>query len=105
MVRSTKKTGSSSSEPLYRAFDFAMVRAPLLPIERYLALGTGDEHLSMLAPTDPQIRRALAIGSPSLLDALDRAAPGDEKAARLIGKLRRFVVRMSTRPTPYGTFA
>jgi len=31
--------------------------------------------------------------------------PDDEKAPRVRAKLRRFLVRMSTRPTPYGTFA
>jgi thiopeptide-type bacteriocin biosynthesis protein len=93
---------------LYRALDFALLRAPLLPVESYLDLGAtacARNSSSSLAPVDPQIRRALAIGSPSLLDALDRTLPGDDRAANVMEKLRRFLVRMSTRPTPYGTFA
>lgn len=93
---------------LYRALDFVMLRASLLPIETYLNLDTllqPSTASPTLAPTDPRVRRALAIGSPSLLEALDRTAPNDEKAARQISKLHRFLVRMSTRPTPFGTFA
>jgi hypothetical protein len=54
---------------------------------------------------DPEVRRALAVASPSLLAALDRAGPGDRGSARLEGKLLRYLIRMSTRPTPFGLFA
>ncbi len=104
---------------LYEPLDFVMVRAPLLPIETYLTLDKqlnqnatdGDsttlayfQHGS-LAPRDPRILRALAIGSISLLDDLERSAPTSKDARRLKGKLLRFLIRMSTRPTPYGLFA
>jgi thiopeptide-type bacteriocin biosynthesis protein len=109
MPQAKKKKGTRSPGRLYRALDFAMLRAPLQPVENYLALsGAGvraDAGSGTLAPTDAHVRRALAIGSPSLLEALDRTPPDNEKAARLTAKLRRFLVRMSTRPTPYGTFA
>jgi thiopeptide-type bacteriocin biosynthesis protein len=86
-----------------------MLRAPLLPIESYSALGemstSAAAASSTLAPTDPRVRRALAIGSPSLFERLNRTVPDAEKAPRLTAKLRRFLVRMSTRPTPFGTFA
>jgi thiopeptide-type bacteriocin biosynthesis protein len=86
-----------------------MVRAPLLPVEDYVALGCAPARADVgsvtLAPVDPEVRRALAIGSPSLLESLDRTSPSNEKAQKLLAKLRRFLVRMSTRPTPYGTFA
>ncbi|HWW00654.1 MAG TPA: lantibiotic dehydratase [Candidatus Acidoferrum sp.] len=86
-----------------------MVRAPALPIQSYLALSNAAAlevaGESSLSPADPRVRCALAIGSPSLLDALDRTRADDKDAARLRTKLRRFLVRMSTRPTPYGMFA
>jgi thiopeptide-type bacteriocin biosynthesis protein len=113
---------------LYQALDFVTLRAPLLPIEAYLALGDGTSSVvavrqkepgsqtadgapaatanaATLAPTDATIRRALAIGSPSLLQALDETPATHKKAAQLAAKLRRFLVRMSTRPTPFGAFA
>jgi thiopeptide-type bacteriocin biosynthesis protein len=109
MAEANRKKGIRSPTTAYRSLDWVMVRAPLLPIESYFALGDAgakaDVDQSTLAPVDPQVRHALAIGSPSLLEALERTAPDDEKAARLTAKLRRFLVRMSTRPTPYGTFA
>ena len=85
--------------PLYRPMDHLVVRAPLLPVDAYLALGTGDGHLA------PEVRRALAVASPSLLAALDRTGPGDPGWPRLEGKLLRYQIRMSTRPTPFGLFA
>jgi len=84
-----------------------MVRSPLLPVENYLSL-VGDPQQaasSALGPAHPEVWRALAIGSPSLLDALRRTLSDEKEVARLNSKLRRFLVRMSTRPTPYGTFA
>jgi len=105
---------------LYKAADWALVRAPLLSIETYLALGgscvglDGEEVLARagiffednsLVPRDLDIRRALAVGSSDLLDALERCEPGGREAARLRGKLLRYLIRMSTRATPYGLFA
>ena len=85
--------------PLYRPMDHLVVRAPVLPVDAYLALGTGDGRLA------PEVRRALAVASPSLLAALDRTGPGDPGWPRLEGKLLRYQIRMSTRPTPFGLFA
>jgi hypothetical protein len=108
MAQEIKKKGNHPPATLYTALDFLLVRAPLLPIESYRdvrAAPRAHNGSPTLDPVDRQVRRALAIGSPSLLEALDRTAPDDEKAARLTAKLRRFLIRMSTRPTPYGTFA
>ena len=110
---------NSASHSLYETVDWALVRAPLLPVEEYLALsvsGNGDEageqplgslafeHGSLL-PRDTRVRRAIAVGSSDLLDALERSTPTDRNAAELKGKLLRYFIRMSTRPTPYGLFA
>jgi len=91
----------------YQAFDFVMVRSPILSIESYLALTLSSSAAGAepLAPIDPRVRRALAIGSPSLLDALDRTPPDSAKAPQVRAKLRRFLIRMATRPTPFGMFA
>jgi thiopeptide-type bacteriocin biosynthesis protein len=56
-------------------------------------------------PADAIVRAALAIGSPDLFEALGRVRAGDRRAPRLHSKLRRYLVRMATRPTPYGLFA
>jgi lantibiotic biosynthesis protein len=91
---------------LYRALDHVMVRAPLLPVEKYLTLLDDENPLSLLS--DPRIRRALAVGSPSLLSTVERfqhSQPSLRDAEQMRAKLLRYLTRMSTRPTPYGLFA
>jgi thiopeptide-type bacteriocin biosynthesis protein len=115
---------------LYEPLEFFQIRAPLLPIEAYLGLGkTGifanldfgaaasdsdgpaakpPEPISgsvMLPSLPPLIRRALAVGSLSLLGALDRPAASSAAEDRVRSRLVRYLIRMSTRPTPFGLFA
>ena len=97
---------ASDERPLYTPMDFAMVRAPLLPVEAYLSLDSVESQFALL--NDPRVRRAMAVGSLSLLNALDRfeqSALTRKDADRLRAKLLRYQIRMSTRPTPYGLFA
>jgi len=58
-----------------------------------------------LVPRDPRVSTAIAVGSSDLLDGLERSKPTSPNAAELKGKLLRYLIRMSTRPTPYGLFA
>ncbi|HYP42067.1 MAG TPA: lantibiotic dehydratase [Chloroflexia bacterium] len=113
---------SALTGPMYEPLDFVFVRAPLLPVESYLALSdeAGDDRASgnsrtnipwaagELALRDPHVLRALAVGSQALVNAVERSGrskltPRD--AARLEAKLLRYLIRMSTRPTPFGLFA
>jgi thiopeptide-type bacteriocin biosynthesis protein len=92
--------------PLYTPLGFAMVRTPLLPVEAYESLRTGQDRFALLA--DPRVRRAIAVGSLSLLNAVDRFEQSSlrgKDAEKLAAKLLRYEIRMSTRPTPYGLFA
>jgi thiopeptide-type bacteriocin biosynthesis protein len=90
----------SARRRLYRALDQVMVRAPLLPVEHYVGLGSQSDIGSSLPP-DPRVRTALVVGGGHLAEALDRA----DRDPTLAGKLLRYLIRMSTRPTPYGLFA
>ena len=94
-----------------------LVRAPLLPVEAYLALNhaTADDEASERPnakqapddrlPADPRIRAALAVGGGNLYDVLGRADSSGKDDPDSAGKLLRYLIRMSTRPTPYGLFA
>lgn len=117
-TRRSQQVGRSTSgaDSLYDALDWVMIRAPLLPVETYRALSgqvTEDDapgnpwifEGDSLVPRDPRVRRALAVGSGDLLDALERCGSDGRDASRLRGKLLRYLIRMSTRPTPYGLFA
>ncbi|MEP6600708.1 MAG: lantibiotic dehydratase family protein, partial [Nitrospirota bacterium] len=97
---------STRERPLYTPLNFAMVRAPLLPVETFHSLQSDEDQFALLR--DPRVRRAVAVGSVSLLNALDRfehSALTKKDAERMRAKLLRYQIRMSTRPTPYGLFA
>lgn len=93
-------------EALYEPLDSLQVRAPLFPIEAYLALDhekkAGEYALST---RNPRVQRALAVGSLALLDELRRGSGSPRDQARCQRKLLRYLIRMATRPTPYGLFA
>jgi thiopeptide-type bacteriocin biosynthesis protein len=102
-------------QPLYEPLDWAIVRAPLLPAEAYLALSRpapdeaveecGTSAPEARLPADPAVRAALAVGSGNLYDTLIRDGASAKDDPESAGKLLRYLIRMSTRPTPYGLFA
>jgi lantibiotic biosynthesis protein len=85
----------------YAPLDWVVVRAPLLPA------GTCDrlDEATRDATADPGVRTALAVGAPDLLDAVERAGGDPAAGGKVRRKLQRYLIRMSTRPTPYGLFA
>jgi lantibiotic biosynthesis protein len=89
---------------LYEPLSWALVRAPLLPVETYLGL---SDSIALDGPmlANPAVRTALAVGSGNLFDALARPGPSGREDPKTTGKLLRYLIRMSTRPTPYGLFA
>lgn len=123
-----KRSNKPLEEPLYLPADFYMVRAPALPAQVFTYLSNVGHIGVETALTDevlqkteracatallqlaarPDVRQALALASPSLLEGLERLEHGQEKEARkarvYVGLLR-YLIRMSTRPTPFGLFA
>ena len=94
-------TGPSS---LYTPLSWAVARAPLLAASAADGAGKRTSDSSLL-PEDPRVRVAIGVASADLAAALARTPPDDRKAGRVRGKLLRYLIRMSTRPTPYGLFA
>src|SRR6266542_1342883 len=100
------KAPSTAPESIYEPTQSVLVRTPLLPVERYRALNDEAPPLSWLS--DPRVVRAVAVGSPSLLGAIERFRESKlsaRDADRMRAKLLRYQIRMSTRPTPFGLFA
>ena len=90
----------------YEPLDSVLVRVPLLPVERYL--GLTDERAQFALLSDSRVVRGLAVGSASLLAAIERfnqSGLNARDAERMRAKLLRYQIRMSTRPTPFGLFA
>jgi thiopeptide-type bacteriocin biosynthesis protein len=115
-TRKSSGTREARRNNLYQPLDWVLVRAPLLPIETYLFLsrptraqepgqGSSDEHAPASLLANPSVRAALAIGSGDLFDAVARAEVSGEDDLGLSGKVLRYLIRMSTRPTPFGLFA
>jgi hypothetical protein len=90
----------------YEPLDWVLVRSPLLPVERYLWLGSEGRMESETeqpeAVRDPVVRRAIAVASPSLFEQLGRPPASSSALRRWRLAVLRYLVRMSTRPTPYG---
>ncbi|MDE2365434.1 MAG: lantibiotic dehydratase [Betaproteobacteria bacterium] len=104
------KASKHNAKGFYGPLGWGVLRTPLLPVEAYSALN--DKSLSAatrwrsdgntLLPADPWVRLALAVGGGHLVETL---GDEDKKDAEAPGKLLRYQIRMSTRPTPYGIFA
>ncbi|MEU8398988.1 lantibiotic dehydratase [Nonomuraea sp. NPDC048892] len=89
---------------LYAPLDWALVRAPLLPVGTAATAGLpGDP--ACLTPGAPAVAAAVQVASTDLAAALARTPPEHPKARKVGRKLLRYLIRMSTRPTPFGLFA
>src|SRR4051812_35463598 len=105
--------------PRYRPAEHVLVRMPLLARDRAEATWTGpdpdragpgqlrDYVLALAA--DPLVREAVAVSSGSLSVTLDRLEAGDPvdpaKLARATQALTRYVLRATSRATPFGQLA
>jgi thiopeptide-type bacteriocin biosynthesis protein len=109
---------SGTRSAIFEPLDFFMLRAPLLPFEQYRALFSHEsldaetlerEALERLAQgsENPLIREAIAIGSLSLLESLPNLTLADNprKQDQAVKGFLRYLLRMMTRPTPFGLFS
>jgi thiopeptide-type bacteriocin biosynthesis protein len=91
------------ARPLYEAADFFVVRAPLLSLDAYRSLNgqwrDGEPHDA------GTVRQALAVASHSLLDAADATTSPGRRLAKIQTARLRYMIRMSTRPTPFALLA
>jgi len=96
------------NEPIYEALGFFTLRAPLLPIEQYLALASrpvGVDEVEALFSKHSQIARAIVLGNPALFEAFERAKISLKDIDKVVSKILRLLIRMSSRPTPFGMYA
>lgn len=106
MSDAAKEPKTSKQQTYYAELPFFLVRAPLLPLEKYYALGKCVDDAQILSEvvTNPLVMRAMLATNPTLY----RAAKKEDSHSsnkKLAGKLLRILTRMSTRSTPVGMYA
>ena len=90
--------------------DFFVVRLPRLSVQKIDDLPTEDAGLldylaSWLA--SPGVLEAIYLASPSLLDRLElwRSKPTSKSGRKVTAALLKYLIRMCSRPTPFGLFS
>ncbi|MEU3916955.1 lantibiotic dehydratase [Streptomyces sp. NPDC029004] len=128
-MQAVRHPSASDDGSLYRAADFFLLRAPVLPVQEFLAVTAGppDAAAHTEEPSErldrmrehgrellrdvarrPRVAQALHVASGSVtagLDRLDEAPQGSKRSRRAYSTLLRYLTRMSTRSTPYGLFS
>lgn len=90
----------------FQAAPFFTLRVPMWAFEDYeqiLAQENWAEALIELYKTDKTLREAIALASPSLHHSLQQSPLQDPE--KLCFSLLNYVIRMSTRATPFGLFS
>ncbi|MBC9929454.1 lantibiotic dehydratase [Chitinophaga qingshengii] len=90
---------------MIQAENFYVVRTPLLPVDTAGSLAHPHlaQQIQQLLQT-PYIREAIYIASPELFRELEKWEQG-QPDDKLLYSLYRYLLRMSSRCTPYGLFA
>jgi hypothetical protein len=97
----------------FKPQNFFVIRTPRLPISALLALGDNDETTIEQLYTQlkkPEFLEAIFLASPSLhariVDFLMKNQTTDKKtASKLYKSIIKYIIRMSSRPTPFGLFS
>jgi len=107
MMADNQRSRAPRTDDLYSPLDFVVVRTPMLPVEFYRTMCADSfvDHALDRFLENPQIRSAVMATSPSLVRAFASSCSDTKDRARANRKLRRYLIRMSTRPTPFGQFA
>ncbi|ASS74688.1 hypothetical protein CIG75_06680 [Tumebacillus algifaecis] len=114
----TKPLAQPTERTLFRPLDFFMLRSPVLPLESFQELFPADvdqvddlraDGIAKLAELaqQPLIREAIAVASPSLLDSLHNITniSNPRKQDQAVKGFLRYLLRMMSRPTPFGLFS
>ena len=106
---------SQDVQCLFEPLDFFMLRAPLLPFNLYEELFSSFNIIEK--PSDllrgleeyganDLFREAISVASPSLIQSIDHYEnKNEDKKGQLLKSLLRYLIRISSRSTPYGLFA
>lgn len=94
----------NENSSIYCASPFFMVRIPILSYEKFLILRDQEkiyENILELYQNNPVIQEAISVASPSLYTAIRKGKRDKAQYSSLL----KYLLRMSTRSTPFGLFA
>ncbi|KEO80472.1 lantibiotic biosynthesis protein [Paenibacillus polymyxa] len=111
-------------ERWFSACDFFLIRAPLLPLDRYFQVFSDqdvDSQLTLeeitrrlkLISQEAVVQEAISLASPSLMQFLHYLKDGHalddkgelQKYEKTLNSFYRYFIRMTTRTTPFGLFS
>ncbi|WP_088364037.1 lantibiotic dehydratase [Bacillus cereus] len=98
---------------LYTPLDFFLLRTPTYPIDNFKSIidvGSEEEILDYILNnvlSNEKIIEMLIVASPKLYEALLRLEnnPDTKKKEQIILNVTKYLIRMSTRSTPFGLFS
>lgn len=98
------------SKPVLEHEDFFVIRTPRQSLTGLLTLDpSADATRAALTEwlAEPHVREALYLASPSLLGQVDiwRKDPVSKRGKKIEQALLKYMIRMKTRPTPFGLFS
>ncbi|MGG7178465.1 lantibiotic dehydratase [Clostridium paraputrificum] len=87
--------------------DFFMIRSPLLTSNDYKNISNGLDMENQLKKmyNSPIIRESILVSSKSLYDSLNEMYSSGMHNSKVIESFTKYLIRMSTRTTPFGLFA
>ncbi len=92
----------------YNTFPQFIFRSPLMPISSLRKILQNKENILSFI-SEPIIKEAIYIASPSLYNEIEKLQLGkvkdDKEVDRIISSVTRYIIRLSTRCTPFGLFA
>ncbi|MEZ5443051.1 MAG: lantibiotic dehydratase [Lysobacterales bacterium] len=109
-----RQPAHSAESALFVAEDYLVLRTPLLPVDalaRTLAAAPPDTEQVLAGMSElwrqPLVREAIYLASPALHDRLQQwdFSLASKKDRELAGTLHNYLMRMSTRSTPFGLCA
>lgn len=99
---------TENEKNMYKCLDNYMVRTPLLPYNLYFDICNSKERVIKKFLADSKIQEAILVSSNSLYESaliVDTVDKKDKKFKQIQSALIKYMIRMSTRTTPYGLFA
>lgn len=108
-----KNNNISITNEMFKPLDFFMIRTPIFPIEFYNKAFSNTSEANnnidklMCISQDPIVRETIAVASLDLLLSLNKLnnTISSKEKEKILSSLLKYLIRMSTRTTPFGLFS